>query len=506
MTDLTPPNLPPTAVEAEAVEPEAGAPEAVVASAEPAVPAAAPDLPGVSGFEPDDLAQIVADLGQPAFRVRQVADAVWRSPAASWDEVTTLARPLRTALAERLAFDTVAATEIRTADAGATEKALHRLADGALIESVLMHYPARGARRERNTLCISSQAGCAVGCPFCATGELGFGRDLGVAEIVDQVRHAQRRLAAVGRHLTNLVFMGMGEPLLNLDAVLGAIAVLTDPERFGLGARHVAISTSGVVPGMARLAALRPQWTLAVSLHAARDPLRDLLVPLNRRWPVAQVVAAAREYGRLTGRRVSFEYVLIDGINDTPADAAALVGLLRGSGAHVNCIPMNPVAHTPWQASDPERTAAFVERLAAAGIGVTVRRNRGQEAGAACGQLAAERGGEPPAPEIIRRRGLLAAASVAALAAAATVRPARARSAAGGARPTMNATRPRGGPAGPTRTASVGPGRRSPASPSSGRPSAPTSPPNSRPSPPPGRTSPLSGRPSTPTSRPRRSR
>jgi 23S rRNA (adenine2503-C2)-methyltransferase len=379
------------------------------------VPGAGDPRPGLSGLDEDEIRALLAGLGEPPFRARQVADAAWRSPAASWDEVTTLARPLRTALEERTRFDTLAATTVRPADGGSTEKALHRLADGRLVESVLMHYPASAGRRERSTLCISSQAGCAVGCPFCATGELGFERDLDVAEIVDQARHARRRLAAAGRHLTNLVFMGMGEPLLNLDAVIAAATAINDPDRFGLGARHVTVSTSGVVPGIERLTRLRPQWTLAISLHAARDPLRDLLVPLNRRWPVAEVVAAARAYGSETGRRVSYEYVMIDGINDTPADAEAVVALLRGSGAHVNCIPMNPVAHTPWQASRPDRIAAFADRLRAAGLGVTVRRNRGQEVGAACGQLAAEQAGEPAAAAVARRRDLLVAASAAAL-------------------------------------------------------------------------------------------
>jgi 23S rRNA (adenine2503-C2)-methyltransferase len=371
--------------------------------------------PGVAGLGDDELAALMAALDEPPFRARQVADAAWRSTAAAWDEVTTLGRPLRAALAERLRFDTVADTSVSAADGGRTEKALHRLSDGRLVESVLMHYPSRPGRRERNTLCLSSQAGCAVGCPFCATGELGFERDLEAAEIVDQARNARRRLTAAGRHLSNVVFMGMGEPLLNLDAVLHAAAVLTDPDRFGLGARHITISTSGVVPGIERLARLRPQWTLAISLHAARDALRDLLVPLNRRWPVAEVVAAAQAYGRETGRRVSYEYVMIEGINDTMADADGVAGLLRGSGAHVNCIPMNPVAHTPWRASSPERIDAFAGRLRYAGIGVTIRRNRGQDVGAACGQLAAEQAGEPPGPTVARRHERLVAESAAAL-------------------------------------------------------------------------------------------
>jgi 23S rRNA (adenine2503-C2)-methyltransferase len=382
----------------------------------PVAPPARDPRPGVSGLETSELAALLGAMGEPAFRAQQVGDAVWRSDSASWDAVTTLSRPLRAGLAERLRFDTVAETDLRLADNDATEKALHRLSDGRLVESVLMHYPARGERRERNTLCISSQAGCAVGCPFCATGELGFERDLDVAEIVDQVRHARRRLMARGRHLTNLVFMGMGEPLLNLDAVIRAALVLTDGDRFGLGSRHITISTSGVVPGIERLTALAPQWTLAVSLHAARDSLRDLLVPLNRRWPVRAVVAAAAAYASATGRRVSYEYVMIDGLNDTAADADALARLLAGSGSHVNCIPMNPVAHTPWQASGPDRIEAFAGRLRAAGIGVTIRRNRGQEVGAACGQLAAERSAEPTAVAVARRRERLVAASAAALA------------------------------------------------------------------------------------------
>jgi 23S rRNA (adenine2503-C2)-methyltransferase len=210
--------------------------------------------------------------------------------------------------------------------------------------------------------------------------------------------------------------MGMGEPLLNLDAVIGAALVITDADRGGLGARHVTISTSGVVPGIEQLTTLRPQWTLAVSLHAARDALRDLLVPLNRRWPVRAVVAAAAGYAAATGRRVSYEYVMINGLNDTPADADALARLLAGTGSHVNCIPMNPVAHTPWQASPPDRIEAFAGRLRAAGIGVTIRRNRGQEVGAACGQLAAEKSAEPAAAAVARRRERLVAASAAALA------------------------------------------------------------------------------------------
>lgn len=372
--------------------------------------------PGISGLTPDALAAWVADQGQPAFRARQIADAIWDDGGITDpDRILTLPKRMRAAVADAFVLDTMADTELRVTDGGMTEKALHRLSDGALVESVLMHYPARGMSRERHTLCISSQAGCAVGCPFCATGELGFTRDLSTAEIVDQVRHAARRLVRDGKRLTNIVFMGMGEPLLNLDRVLDAVEALNDPGRLGLGARHITVSTSGVVPGIRRLTALGPQFTLAVSLHAARDPLRDVLVPLNRRWPVAEVVAAAREHAAATGRRVSYEVTMIGGVNDTVADAEAMVDLLRGDHAHVNLIPMNPVAHTPWQASPMPVIESFATVLKDAGIATTIRRNRGQDVGAACGQLAAERAGEPPAPVVARRRELLVVASASAL-------------------------------------------------------------------------------------------
>ena len=378
--------------------------------------------PGLSGLSDDDLEKWLAAEGQQAFRARQILDALWRQNASNADELKPLPNAIRARIAEDFQIDTIVEDEVKVADRGLTEKTLHMLSDGALIESVLMHYPARGfggpgrpMHRERHTLCISSQAGCAVGCPFCATGELGFGRDLETSEIVDQVRHSARRLAKTGSRITNLVFMGMGEPLLNLDRVLEAITILSDPRRFALGARHIVVSTSGVVPGIRRLTAMGPQFTLAISLHAARDPLRDVLVPLNRRWPVAEVVAAARDHARVTGRRVSYEYVMISGVNDTDVDADALAKLLRGDLAHVNLIPMNPVAHTPWQASSSERVAEFAARVRHGGIGVTIRANRGQDAGAACGQLAADAAGEKPAPAVARRRETIIRQSEAAL-------------------------------------------------------------------------------------------
>jgi 23S rRNA (adenine2503-C2)-methyltransferase len=370
--------------------------------------------PGISGLRSVELVAWFEARGAPAFRARQLQQAIWSGSASSATDVTTLPRPLATAIDDAFQWSTVDDEQVIASDGGQTEKVLHRLADGTTIESVLMHYPARAGRRARHTLCVSSQAGCAVGCPFCATGELGFERDLGTAEILDQVRSAIGRLAT-GERLTNIVFMGMGEPLLNLDRVLEAVAALNDPSKLGLGARHITVSTSGVVPGIRRLTELGPQFTLAISLHAARNALRDVLVPLNRRWPAEEVVAAARDHARATGRRISYEMTMIGGVNDTDADADVLANLLRGDLAHVNLIPMNPVAHTPWQASPMPIIERFAARIEAAGIPVTIRRNRGVEIGAACGQLAAERAGAPPAPAVAGRRQRLEAASARAL-------------------------------------------------------------------------------------------
>jgi 23S rRNA (adenine2503-C2)-methyltransferase len=373
--------------------------------------------PGLSGVPADDLNRWLSERGQPSYRGRQIADHVWSAAAQTSDQLSTIPHKLRADIEAMFRVSTLAETDITAADNGLTQKALHRLDDGQLIESVLMRYPARGWRRARATVCISSQQGCAVGCPFCATGELGFGRDLDVAEMVDQVRFWRQWLAGVGQRLTNVVFMGMGEPLLNSDRVMQAAAAITDPERFGLGARHITISTSGVVPGMDRLTDERPQYTLAVSLHAARNELRDVLVPLNRRYPVSEVIAAADRYAEATRRRVTYEYVMIDAINDTPHDAAALADVLSGHLAHVNLIPMNPVAHTPWGPSSMERTEAFAARLRESGIETTVRRNRGVDIGAASGPLAADRAGAPAPAAVARRRELLVVQSASALAA-----------------------------------------------------------------------------------------
>ena len=374
-------------------------------------------LPAISDLDPEALADLVSELGLERYRSAQIYDGAWRSDATSWAEVTTLGKRAQSALATRVRFLASEAVEREDVEGGATSRFLITLGDGAKVEAVLMRYPSdpRRGRGERATVCVSSQAGCAVGCPFCATGELGFTRNLTAGEIQDQVRIARQLLRTEGRELTNVVFMGMGEPLQNLDNVLAAIDGITDPLRGGIGQRRIVVSTSGVVPGIDRPAKVRPQVTLAVSLHAARNALRDLLVPLNRKWPVEEVVRAAANHARVTGRRTTFEVTMIDGINDRQEDAAALVELLRGSQAHVNLIPMNQVAHTPWRESEPARIDEIARQLRASGLSVTVRKNRGREAGAACGQLAADRAGAPPPAAVARRRELLVVASAAAL-------------------------------------------------------------------------------------------
>lgn len=371
------------------------------------------------------LAARVRDVGAEPYRVTQILDAAWRSTATDWSGVTTLGRALQERLASELRFSAFEAVERQEAEDGATTKLLLTLSDGAKVEAVLMRSPAdpRRGSGPRATVCVSSQAGCAVGCPFCATGELGFTRNLSSGEIQDQVRIARQILRSEQRELTNVVYMGMGEPLQNIDAVFASIDGLTDPLRGGIGQRRITVSTSGVVPGIERLARQRPQITLAVSLHAARNPLRDLLVPLNRKWPVEAVIRAAHAHARATGRRTTYEVTMIDGINDRAEDSAALAELLAGSGAHVNLIPMNAVAHTPWHESRPERIEQIANELRSAGLTVTVRRNRGREAGAACGQLAAERAGEPTPVAVARRRELLVAASAAALQGRRTAQP-----------------------------------------------------------------------------------
>jgi 23S rRNA (adenine2503-C2)-methyltransferase len=277
-----------------------------------------------------------------------------------------------------------------TCDGGRTIKTLWRLHDGSLVESVLMGYP------DRVTVCVSSQAGCGMGCPFCATGQAGLTRNLSTAEIVDQVvwfagQAARGALPGCPDRLSRVVFMGMGEPLANYPRVVEAVRRLSapPPEGLGLSQRHLTVSTVGLAPAMRKLTAEGLTVTLALSLHAPDDGLRDELVPVNQRWPVAEVLDAAWEHAARTGRRVSIEYAMIKNVNDQPWRADLLGRLLAGRLAHVNLIPLNPTPGSRWDASAKPVEREFVRRLRAAGVPTTVRDTRGREIDGACGQLAA---------------------------------------------------------------------------------------------------------------------
>ena len=353
------------------------------------------------------LADLLQD--QPRYRADQVRQWLVRGvddPAA----MTDLPGALRQRLAELFV---PAPTLLRqtAADGGLTRKVLLQMDSGdarerpgaaavrgEAVESVLMLYPETDDRASgRATVCISTQAGCAMGCPFCATGQAGFRGQLTVGQIVRQVTVMQHLLTAgdigvegVPDHVTNVVFMGMGEPLANLEPTVAAIRWLHDPDGFNLSARSITVSTVGLVPGIRRLMELDLPITLAVSLHAANDTLRNDLVPVNRQHPLAELLAACREYRDRTGRRLTFEYVLIDGVNASLAHAGELAHLLRGTEAHVNLIPMNPTPAVPWRAPSGNAQHAFLDALRQAGLAATFRRNRGTDIDAACGQLYAD--------------------------------------------------------------------------------------------------------------------
>src|SRR5215472_896788 len=344
----------------------------------------------LSDLDVADRRAAVAELGQPQFRADQLSRHYFGRLTDSPQDMTDLPADARQALVDALLPELLTVTRELTCDEGMTRKTLWRAPDGSLVESVLMRYPARV------TVCVSSQAGCGMACPFCATGQAGLTRNLSAGEITTQIFNALRALAkgeiagGAGR-VSNVVFMGMGEPLANYAAVLAAVRRISDPapSGFGISQRAVTVSTVGLVPAMRKLAAEGLSCRLAVSLHAPDDELRDELVPVNRRWRVAEVLDAAWDYAAVTGRRVSIEYAMIRDVNDQPWRADLLGSLLAGHLAHVNLIPLNPTPGSRWTASEPPVAAEFEARLARAGIPVTVRDTRGREIDGACGQLAA---------------------------------------------------------------------------------------------------------------------
>ncbi|MEO6989714.1 MAG: 23S rRNA (adenine(2503)-C(2))-methyltransferase RlmN [Aquihabitans sp.] len=323
----------------------------------------------------------IAELldGAPRYRVDQVWEGLHEhgTEPEDWSNVP---KGMRATLAEAMPSGLTLATE-SVSDDGLTVKWLWTLADGRQVETVLMRYP------ERATVCVSSQAGCAMACSFCATGQAGFDRHLTVGEIVEQVVVARRRAAADGQRLSNVVYMGMGEPFANYDRVWSSVERIHDD--LGLGARHLTLSTVGVVPGIRRLTEASLPVNLAVSLHLANDAERDVLVPINKRYPLAVLAEACQTYVETTRRRLSFEWALIDGVNDTHRHAVELAEYARPLRAHVNLIPLNPTPGYAVLGTPPERVQAFADELTDLGINATIRRTRGTDIDAACGQLRA---------------------------------------------------------------------------------------------------------------------
>ncbi|WP_407342335.1 23S rRNA (adenine(2503)-C(2))-methyltransferase RlmN [Pengzhenrongella phosphoraccumulans] len=346
---------------------------------------------------PQERVQAVVDLGEKPFRAKQLATHYFTHLTADPAEMTDLPAASRELLAADLFPPLLTAARTMQADRGTTVKTLWRMFDDAKVESVLMRY------KHRSTLCVSSQAGCGLACAFCATGQLGLTRNLSTAEIVEQVRSAARSLAdgelpGGPTRLSNIVFMGMGEPLANYRSVLETVRrlIAPEPDGFGMSARNITVSTVGLVPAIEKLTNEGIPVTLAVSLHAPDDELRDELVPINTKWSVDETIDAAYHYFEVTGRRVSIEYALIRDINDQGWRADLLGEKLnaRGRGwVHCNPIPLNPVPGSKWTASDPAVENEFVARLRAHGVPTTIRDTRGSDIDGACGQLAAEEEG-----------------------------------------------------------------------------------------------------------------
>ena len=332
------------------------------------------------------LEQVQEELqaeGIPAYRALQLWQGVYQQLVDSPTAISNLPRELREQWSQRFSLASLETKAIQRSTDRQTEKWLLGLVDGNAVETVLMRY------RRRRTACISTQVGCAMGCPFCATGQMGFRRNLSRGEIVEQVITIARYLRQQGDRLTNVVVMGMGEPFQNYEATLGAIQILNDSRGFNMGARRFTISTVGWLPGIERFTEERHQINLAVSLHAATDSLRDELLPVNRRYPLGKLIPACRRYAALTRRRITFEWALIQDINDGLDQAEALAHWVEGMLCHVNLIPLNPTQAYAGKPSDERQVLAFLERLRKHGISASVRLRRGIDIQAGCGQLAA---------------------------------------------------------------------------------------------------------------------
>jgi 23S rRNA (adenine2503-C2)-methyltransferase len=341
-----------------------------------------PSIPLVYDLDFPALTQLVKDWGEPAFRAKQIWQGLYKNIWVSPEEFSNLPKSLREKIAKNLRFDILTPTLKLDSTDGQTRKTLFKLPDGRQVEAVLMRYD------RRRTLCISTQVGCAMGCTFCATGQMGFSRHLSSGEIVAQVMHYARLLHDEGDVVTNIVLMGMGEPFHNYDNTMQAIDRLNDSDGYNFGARRFTISTSGLVPAIRQFADEKRQVNLAVSLHAAENEKRASMMPVNKRYNIEELIGACREYVQKTGRRITFEWALIHEVNDTPEEARKLAALLKGLLCHVNAIPLNPTTGYSGQATTKERAAAFKEVLEQYGIPCTIRMRRGIDIQAGCGQLA----------------------------------------------------------------------------------------------------------------------
>jgi len=342
-------------------------------------------LPALTGLSPAALAAWLQDAGQPAFRASQILEWVWKKKVTSFGAMTNLPAGLRASLTESFRLSALEHTHTQGA-ADTTRKFLFRLHDGRYVESVLI--PANpalyGETSDRRTLCVSSQVGCAYGCKFCASGLAGFARNLDAAEIAGQVLAAEQ---LAGERVDNLVFMGMGEPLANLTNLLDAIALITSESSLHLGARHLTISTSGLVPQIRQLATHPQQIRLAISLHGATDEVREQIMPINRKWPIAELFDALDDWNSRKNQKLTLEYILIQGVNDALEQAAILARLARRIHAKVNLIPYNTVEGLDWRRPPDLHCRAFRDILHAAGVAATLRLEKGGDIDAACGQL-----------------------------------------------------------------------------------------------------------------------
>ncbi len=335
-----------------------------------------------------ELSRVVLNWGQPAFRAQQIWTGLYKNFWHSPDEFTNLPKSVREKMALEFRFNVLTPNLVLDSSDGQTRKILFKLVDGRQVEAVLMRYS------KRRTLCISTQVGCAMGCTFCATGQMGFSRHLSSGEIVAQVMYYASQLHLESSTVTNIVLMGMGEPFHNYENTMKAIDLLNDADGYNFGARRITISTSGLVPAIRKFSSEKRQVNLAVSLHAAENDLRESMMPVNKRYDIEELITACREYVETTGRRITFEWALINGINDTPEQAHKLVTLLKGLICHVNAIPLNPTMGYSGKATSRERADAFKQILETNGIPCTIRTRRGIDIYAGCGQLASHDTGQ----------------------------------------------------------------------------------------------------------------